>query len=50
MWSSDRTATAVYHPTALAVDGHGYLYVLDAGHARIQVFDGDGRLVTMWGS
>ena len=26
------------------------MYVLDAGNARIQVFDGDGKYVTQWGT
>jgi DNA-binding beta-propeller fold protein YncE len=36
-------------PVAVALDSHGHRYVVDAGHQRIQVFDRDGRFVTMWG-
>lgn len=32
-------------PYSLAADANGYLYVLDRGNARIQVFDADGEFV-----
>jgi DNA-binding beta-propeller fold protein YncE len=36
-------------PAALALDHRGRLYVLEAGLARLQVFDRDGRFLTAWG-
>jgi tripartite motif-containing protein 71 len=33
----------------IAVDPQGSLYVMDSLNHRIQKFDGDGRLITMWG-
>jgi DNA-binding beta-propeller fold protein YncE len=36
-------------PVAVALDGRGRRYVVDAGHHRLRVFDRDGRFLTMWG-
>jgi len=47
------------HPTGIAVDADGFVYVTDSGkpaavggaHSdRVQKFDGDGNFVTQWGS
>ncbi len=35
---------------ALAIDDRDRLYVADSGNHRIQVFDGGGNLLDMWGS
>lgn len=37
-------------PTAVAVDGQGHVYVLDAGNQRIQVFDAHGAHKRTFGS
>jgi DNA-binding beta-propeller fold protein YncE len=36
-------------PGGIAVDGGRRVYVSDGANQRIQVFDHDGRFVTMWG-
>lgn len=38
------------YPTALAAGPDGRVYLIDAGNARIQVFDEDGGYITQWGS
>ncbi len=38
------------YPTALATDPSGNVYVIDAGHHRIQKFDGSGQFLMSWGS
>jgi sugar lactone lactonase YvrE len=38
------------YPTALAVDRHGNVYAIDAGHQRVQKFDANGNFLTMWGT
>jgi len=35
-------------PHGIAVDPQGRVYVADRGNARIQVFDGDGKLLHVW--
>ena len=47
---SDPAAAPLDRPVALARDRHGHLYVIDAGHDRIVVFDHDDRLLGAWGS
>ena len=37
-------------PHSVAVDAQGRVYVADRSNSRIQVFDGNGRFVTMWKS
>lgn len=37
-------------PMSFDVGADGRIYVLDAGNARIQVFDTDGNYITQWGS
>jgi DNA-binding beta-propeller fold protein YncE len=49
VWSLDDLAHPLSLPVAVAVDRHGDLYVVDAGHNRLQKFDQDGRFLTMWG-
>ena len=34
----------------MAVDAQDNLYVIDSGNSRVQKFDRDGKLLTMWGS
>jgi len=36
-------------PLSLAVGPNQRIYVLDAGNARIQVFDSQGQYLTQWG-
>jgi DNA-binding beta-propeller fold protein YncE len=36
-------------PRGVAVDGRGYLYVVDRGNFRVQKFNRDGMYVTQWG-
>jgi len=38
-----------YSEGKAAVDAEGYVYISDIGNARIQKFEPDGTLVTMWG-
>jgi tripartite motif-containing protein 71 len=38
------------YPTGLAVDRHGDIYVIDAGHQRVQKYDANGTFVGMWGT
>ena len=35
-------------PHGIAVDRRGIVYVADRGNGRIQIFDGDGRLLDQW--
>jgi len=37
-------------PADIAVDDLGRVYVLDAGNARVQVFDQNGQVLHTWGS
>ena len=37
-------------PKSIAIDTDGNVYVADRGNNRIQKFDGDGNLLTKWGS
>jgi predicted outer membrane repeat protein len=36
-------------PRALAVDSDGQVYIADSGNHRIQVYDGNGVFIGMWG-
>jgi hypothetical protein len=38
------------YPLSFDASPDGRLFVLDAGNARIQVFDGEGDYITQWGS
>jgi tripartite motif-containing protein 71 len=38
------------NPGRIAVDPSGNLFVADLGNARIQKFDANGKLITMWGT
>jgi hypothetical protein len=38
------------HPSAIAVDGSGHVYVADSGNNRIQVFYPDGTYIGQWGT
>jgi DNA-binding beta-propeller fold protein YncE len=49
VWSMTGEPNRFDAPSGLATDIQGNLYVLDAGNHRIQVFDANGRFVTMWG-
>ena len=44
-----REVDGLFHPISLAGSSDGRLYVLDAGNARIAVFDKDGNYITEWG-
>jgi DNA-binding beta-propeller fold protein YncE len=51
MWGSQGTGDGqFYHPSGLAVDSSGNVYVADTGNNRIQKFDLDGNYITKWGS
>jgi hypothetical protein len=43
-------AGSLYHPVSLAGSPDGRVYVLDAGNARVVVFDADGNFITHWGT
>lgn len=47
VWFSGETQ--FNRPTGIAVDVWGYIYVVDSSNNRIQIFDGSGVLLTMWG-
>ena len=49
VWSITGEPNRLDTPASLAIDAQGNLYVLDAGHDRIQVFDPDGHFLKMWG-
>jgi hypothetical protein len=38
------------HPSAIAVDGLGHVFVADSGNNRIQVFYADGTYIGQWGT
>jgi DNA-binding beta-propeller fold protein YncE len=38
------------HPSGVAVDQSGNVYVVDSGNNRIQKSDSNGNFITMWGS
>ena len=37
------------HPSGVAVDTSGNVYVADSGNNRIQKFDSNGTYITQWG-
>jgi DNA-binding beta-propeller fold protein YncE len=49
LWSIDGAANPLKLPAGLAMSRQGRLYIIDAGHDRIQVYDRDGRFVASWG-
>jgi len=38
-----------YTPCGVAVDGEGFVYVVDMGNCRVQKFSPDGRFILKWG-
>lgn len=50
VWNINGEPNRFNNPISLAIDEEGNLYVLDAGNNRIQVFDGDGSFLMMWGT
>jgi sugar lactone lactonase YvrE len=49
IWSTAGAPQPLDRPIAVALGPTSRLYVLDAGPARIHVFDRDGRLLVTWG-
>jgi DNA-binding beta-propeller fold protein YncE len=49
VWSTDGGSDPLGRPIAATVDRHGDVYVADAVHGRIRVFDRDGRSIRQWG-
>jgi DNA-binding beta-propeller fold protein YncE len=49
LWATDDAPAALDRPAALALDRRGDLFVVEAGRARITVFDRDGRFERAWG-
>ncbi|MEN6517992.1 MAG: PKD domain-containing protein [Methanospirillum sp.] len=48
-WGSNGTGNGQFFGIGdIAVDGAGYVYVVDTGNRRIQKFDQDGAFVTKW--
>ncbi|MEW6751076.1 MAG: 6-bladed beta-propeller, partial [Candidatus Latescibacterota bacterium] len=45
----DQRAGSLFYPLSLDGSADGRLYVLDAGSARILVFDAEGQYLTQWG-
>ena len=50
VWRITGAPNTMIVPTKIAVDGQSNIYVVDGGNHRIQKFDTDGKLLTMWGS
>jgi DNA-binding beta-propeller fold protein YncE len=50
VWSINGDPNPFNTPDGIALDPQGSLYVMDSGNSRIQKFDSDGNLLTMWGS
>jgi DNA-binding beta-propeller fold protein YncE len=49
-WGSNMIgAGQILHPSGMAIDGSGRIYIADADRHRIQVFDGVGTLLVAWG-
>ncbi len=49
MWPSLSQPWYFSYPSDVAVDGKGYVYVVDTDNAAVQKFTRDGRFVTRWG-
>ena len=48
-WGTKGSAPGQFDtPHGIAVDARGRVYVADRGNARVQVFDGRGRLLDVW--
>jgi DNA-binding beta-propeller fold protein YncE len=39
----------MHKPMGIAIDGDGYVYIVDTGNNRIDKFDETGELITSWG-
>jgi len=51
MWGSPGLGDGMFnHPTGVAVDNLGYIYVADMGNNRIQKFSSTGAYVRKWGT
>ncbi|MCP4346874.1 MAG: hypothetical protein GY795_15265 [Desulfobacterales bacterium] len=37
------------YPSGIAIDGSGYIYVVDSGNNRVQKFEPDGKFICKWG-
>lgn len=49
VWGSYGTGQGQFdHPTGIAVDAAGDVYVADSGNKRVQKFDSDGRFLREW--
>ena len=48
-WAAGAAAGSPFLPIAVAADGHGALYALDAATSRVVQLDADGRPVARWG-
>jgi sugar lactone lactonase YvrE len=48
-WGKPAPPEQFLYPSGLAVGPDGDVYVTDAGHDRIKIFDGDGKSLREWG-
>ncbi|MFC5530320.1 SMP-30/gluconolactonase/LRE family protein [Cohnella yongneupensis] len=49
VWGSLGTGDGQFnHPSGIAIDSEGYIYVADSGNNRIQKFDSEGRFIRKW--
>jgi 6-phosphogluconolactonase (cycloisomerase 2 family) len=50
-WGSSGTGNGEFSsPYGVDVDANGYVYVVDSGNNRVQVFDADGNYLNQWGT
>ena len=47
-WSTNGTADGQFvHPTGIAIDSNGKIYIVDTGNNRIEKFDSNNAIITI---